>query len=156
MSKVAIVEDVKCCDLVKQMSSKYRVSLSYVNCQVFSELVNMDSLQSVKCADQRAKDIVYGFIKHMEQSLALRAIPTEIYDIFLAFYYFGEYFYKAREDCFKISDDKSTITCIKDCSYTNHTIYLEQIIPSLSKEIISWTFRVNKRQLFVFLGIVND
>ena len=98
---------------------------------------------------------MYGFIKRTEKSLALKAIPTEIYDIFLAFYYFGEYFDKARDDWFKISDDKLTITSTEHCDYSNHTIYMKQIFHSLSNEIIEWTFKINELKDVLFFGVTN-
>ena len=72
------------------------------------------TLQNVKFADKRTRSIVYGFIRRIENSLSISNIPTEIYDIFLAFYYCPEFFDKARLDCFKISDDKLKITNIKE------------------------------------------
>ena len=105
------------------------------------------NLQNIKLVDQRTKDIVYGFIKRMEKSLLLKHIPIEIYDICLAFYYFPEFFNKAREDCFKISDDKLTITAIMDCSYHKHTIFMKRWIDSNTNIIAKWRFRINNISL---------
>ena len=60
-------------------------------------------------ADQRAKDIVYGYVRKMEKSLKLSPIPAEMSNLCLLFYYFPELFYNARSDYFKISEDDLTL-----------------------------------------------
>ena len=88
------------------------------------------ALRITKKCDQKTIDLVYGYIKRLERSLSIRFIPSEIYDVCLEFYYFPEYFDKATEDYFYISDDKLTIKCIDDTSYEYHTIYMKQWIHS--------------------------
>ena len=56
------------------------------------------------------------------------------------------YFDNARKDCFKISDDKLTITNIEKISDFDHTIYMKHWIDSTSNQIIKWRFKINEHQ----------
>ena len=119
------------------------------------------ALKTAKSVDQKTRDIVYGFVKRMEKSLWFRNIPTEIYELCLAFYFLPEFFDKARRDCFKISDDKLTVTCIKRCNYNQHTIYMKKWIESTSCCIAKWRFKINDRPSmptstsFTFCGLAS-
>lgn len=105
----------------------------------------MPSLKKVKSADNESKDVVFGYVREVDKSMENTNIPAAISCLCLAFYYFPEYFAKAREDKFKISDDKLTIISIDNCSYENHSIYMNKWINSQSNKIIKWTFKINNK-----------
>ena len=116
----------------------------------------LPTLKSIS-VDQKSRDIVYGFIKRMEKSLSLKNIPSEINDICLAFYYFPEFFDKARPDRFKISADKLTVTNFEYCNVWSHTIYMKQWIESESHEIVKWTFKISRKEHHanIYLSLVS-
>ena len=111
----------------------------------------MASLSKLKAIDQTSKDAVFGYIKQFEKSLILNNIPMAVYYLCLAYYYFAEYFDKFREDCFKLSDDKWTIKCIKQCHADFHTIYMKKWFHSQTNKIIKWTLKMNKLS-FMHIG----
>ena len=116
----------------------------------------MVSLQKVviPCDDQRVKDLCYGYSKQMEKLFKLSSIPKEIVDIFLMYYYFPEFFDKARKDRFTISADKMTIENIEFSTDHEHTIFMKQWIDSLSNKLIKWRFRINKfRGNYMYFGL---
>ena len=119
----------------------------------------MASLKRVKSGsvDIKTKNLVFGWIRNVDALIKSNNIPMAIYYLCLAYYYFPEYFHKAREDRFKISDDKLTITCFKNCSYLHHTIYMKYIIKSMKDNIIKWVFKINEHPANgckIYFGIV--
>lgn len=111
----------------------------------------MSLLKRIKYVDQTTKDAVFGYVRRIEKELIkTNNIPIAITHLFLAYYYFPEYFDKAREDSFEISEDKLTITSIKFCQFGDHTIFMKYRIDSLSNRTIKWTFKLNK------LGVYSD
>ena len=104
----------------------------------------MSSLKKVKLTTQMTKDRVFGFVRRIEQALeSYRNIPVIISYLCLAYYSISEYFDKARTDCFKITDDKLTITNIKKCIDEKHTIFMKQWIDSQCDLICEWLFKIN-------------
>ena len=65
-----------------------------------------------KTADERTKCIIFGYFRKQE-SLLKTSIPPIICYLCMGYYYNPEYFSRAKEDCFIISDDKLTVTNIK-------------------------------------------
>ena len=104
----------------------------------------LSAWRKLKSFDHKHKTAVMGFIRSIEKTLTKYAeIPAEIYDLCLAFYTFPEFFEMVREDCFEISEDKSTVTNIKKCNENNHTIYMYNWIQSTSNTITTWKFKIN-------------
>ena len=73
----------------------------------------MASVKTGKKADKRSNLIAFGYLRKQESRHKLSSIPPIIAYLCIAYFYNPEYFAKAREDCFIISDDKLKITNIK-------------------------------------------
>ena len=84
----------------------------------------MASLLIGKNADLACKCTVFGHIREQESLLKLFTIPPIIAYLCIAYFYNPEYFARAREDCFKTSEDKMTITNIKMVGWGKHRIYM--------------------------------
>eukprot|EP01084_Bolivina_argentea_P173913 301256_1 len=98
------------------------------------------SLKSSKQASNRVKLIVFGYIREHESS-ELIIIPSLISYTCLTYCFVHEYFAKALEDYFKISNDKMMVTNIKGkIGVGFHTIYCNQWINTSSNIIAKWTF----------------
>eukprot|EP01084_Bolivina_argentea_P118376 210050_1 len=118
---------------------------------------NMSSLQQLKYVNKKFKYCVFGYIRESESKLELPPIPMLISYICLSYYYFADFFSKAREDHFKISNDKLTITNIKYCDYRNHSIFLNEWIDATSNTIVTWTFTFkNTNDVIVGLALEED
>ena len=104
----------------------------------------MEPLRNARSTDGKSQSIVFGYVREMESSFAISEVASLIINIILGFYYHEEYITEYVKEFFQISQDRLTITNIKDI-YTNfHSIYLNQWIESTSKAIIKWTFKINK------------
>eukprot|EP01084_Bolivina_argentea_P173912 301254_1 len=99
------------------------------------------SVKSSKQASNRVKSLVFGYIREHE-SLESINIPSLISYTCLTYYFVHEFFSKAREDHFKISDDKMMVTKIEGNGHLDHTIYCNQWINTSSNIIAKWTFSV--------------
>ena len=94
-------------------------------------------------ADSRSEHIVFGYLRNMDSIFSLSShIPPLVSHLCLRFYYIFECIDRVRTDCFKISDDRLTVTNIKQCGY-DHTIFLCKWIESTSKSIVTWKFERN-------------
>ena len=104
----------------------------------------MASLQVGKNAGKRSKCIIFGYLREQESSLKLSipSIPPIIAYLSIAYFDNPEFFARAREDCFVISDDKLSVTNIAEIVWSKHCIYLNQWIESTSKLIAIWTFKI--------------
>ena len=103
----------------------------------------MESLINAKSADSRSKRIIHGYIHRSEIQLKLPEIASLIINIILGFYYSGEFISKFLDKYFEVSQDKLTITNLREIEFEEHTIYLNQWIESMSKAIVRWTFKIN-------------
>ena len=104
--------------------------------------------------NSNTKDLVCGYIKEHKLSLKLETIPQLIPYLVAAFSN-GDYFASARDDCFKISEDKLTVTNIKKCSLSEQGIYLSHWVQSTSDKEIKWKFKINKLQDDMCFGLVS-
>ena len=113
----------------------------------------MAALQTVKNARQITIDVVFGYFRLQNLN-----IPKGIKLICLKYYNENiEWFSGFREDCFKVSDDKMTITNIKNCDFDNHTIFGNVWIPSTSKTVSKWTLNIttNKMNDAMYIGFAS-
>ena len=94
--------------------------------------------------NKQVKYCVFGYIRNIELLFKFPSIPIVIFYLCLGYYYNAEQFEDARKDCFRISNDKLTITNIKRCRFPNHTIYLQRFIESTIERVIKWTFKINR------------
>ena len=79
----------------------------------------MLALETVEDAPQITIDVVFGYIRLQNLN-----IPKGITMICLKYISENiEWFSGFRDDCFKVSDDKLTITSIQNCDFDNHTIF---------------------------------
>eukprot|EP01084_Bolivina_argentea_P256703 432295_1 len=116
--------------------------------------MSSDLLQT---CDQRTIDIVFGYIKSLEITFKTMHLPQGIKQICLMYYYINEFFSKAQDTLFKISEDKLTITNIRYCSFGSHTIYGKVWIPSVSKSIHKWTFSIHvKAEMYIGIASNDD
>ena len=108
----------------------------------------MSLIKKIQSVDQESTDLVFGYTRNIQASIKSYNIPLAIYHLCLAYYYYPEYFDRAKHDYFQISEDKETITCIKDSSWVHnpHTIYMKKWILSQSNKIIKWTFKINNNE----------
>eukprot|EP01084_Bolivina_argentea_P253347 425531_1 len=105
----------------------------------------MSTLQAVKNVNKRTKLTVFGYIREQELRQSFN-IPLLISYTCLVYYYVPEFITKARNDYFKVSTDKLTVTNNKEyCNSYFQTIYLNQWIHSTSKMISKWIFYINKQ-----------
>ena len=104
----------------------------------------MAHLQVGKNADKRSKYTVFGYTRKLEESLKLQTIPPIVLYLCIAYIYNPEFFARVREDAFKISDDKLSVTNIQEILWSQHCIYLNQWIESTSKSIVTWIFKMDK------------
>ena len=100
------------------------------------------SLQDIKHANLRDKNLIFGYIRSVEFELELDNIPPLISHLILLFYYVSECFDRATKEKFKISEDKLTVTNISSDGW-DHTIYCRKAIDSMSDLIYKWTFEMN-------------
>eukprot|EP01084_Bolivina_argentea_P254612 428071_1 len=106
----------------------------------------MSSMKRIKNVDAHSKYCVFGYIREMELNLKLPTIPLLISYICVSYFYEPEYFSKARPDCFKISENKLTITNIKTTNDNTHTVYCHKWTNSMSNSIVKWTFVINGKK----------
>ena len=90
------------------------------------------------------KNLVMGYIRDSESSLHLEAVPMMISYLISIFYHISEHITKVRDDCHQISDDKLTVTNIKQCRLNQQGIYLNEWVQSMSNMTFTWTFLINK------------
>ena len=120
--------------------------------------MDLDPLSIAKSADSKSNHIVFGYIHEIESQLNLQEITSLIIHIILGFYYQNEFITKYRKDCFEVSEDKLTITNIKQVGFLAHSIYFNQWIESTSQLIVKWTFKMNKvieRGTGFYFGLVS-
>ena len=104
----------------------------------------MSALQTVEIAQQLTNDVVSGYLRKGIKLICLKYYNEDI-----------EWFGGFRDDCFKLSDDKMTITNIKSCNFANHTIFGNVWIPSTSKTISKWTLKINTMNDDVYIGFAS-
>ena len=106
----------------------------------------MASLQVGKNAAKRSKSTIFGYLREQESllKLSIPSIPPIIAYLCIAYFDNPEFFARAREDCFVISNDKLTVTNIAEIVWRKHCIYLNQWIESTSKLIATWTFKIDE------------
>ena len=109
----------------------------------------MALLKRIKSIDQKTKDLVLGWIREVEEQVKSRNISLMVSYVCLAHYYIPEYFDKARQDSFMISEDKRRITSITNWESEEHTIYMKHWIHSMSNKIAKWTFKINQKRGFL-------
>ena len=95
----------------------------------------VDPLQNSRAADYKSHHVVFGYVHDMELELQLMEIASLIINVILGFYYNPEFITKYLDEYFKVSDDRLTITNIKEIDVCEHGIYLNQWIESTSKSI---------------------
>ena len=88
--------------------------------------------------DQQSKDIVYGYIKQMQQ---FENIPIDVVKLCLKFYYLREYFGEGSALYYTISDDKSTI--INTYFGSNGMCYMNNWMHSELNKTFKSTFKIN-------------
>lgn len=103
----------------------------------------MDPLKHAKSADNKSEMIVFGYVHEIESKLELPEIASFIFHIILGFYCHDEFITKYLGESFKVSSDRLTIENLGYISFSNHAIYLNQWIQSISKSIHKWTFKMN-------------
>ena len=106
-------------------------------------------LTKLKKIGNRYKLIVFGFIRNQQNQLSLSNIPTLITYLCLGYYYHATYFQKYSKNI-KISNDKMTVTALKNMNGLKHActnIWIE----SISKKIAKWKVKINScRHLLIF------
>ena len=124
----------------------------------------MSTLKLLKSVPNKSKHAVFGYIREMEQQLALSNIPVMINYLCLGYYFHGEYFEKAGDDL-QILNDKMSVKRISEpierIKYMN-TAYGKRWIQLNSGEIFKWKFRIDsfgrwygKWETKLFIGIVS-
>lgn len=115
----------------------------------------MSAFKISKKANEPTKMLIYGFIKaaQKELNILLNNIPIPIQQYIVAYYYLHEYFYKAPDNHFEISDNKLTITNIKNTPH-QYQVWMNQSVSSLSDNIFTWRFKINKLKDGINFGIV--
>ena len=113
----------------------------------------MTALETVENTRQTSIDVVFGYLRlHMGRL----NIPKGIKLICLKYYCDIEWFSGFKEDSFKVSNDKMTITTYsKNWNMNIHTIFGNVWIPSTSKTISKWTLKINQMRLGVCVGFAS-
>ena len=94
--------------------------------------------------DKRTEVTVCGYIRQMEAVLELSIVPPLVIHLCIMFYYIQEFFDRAPENLFEISDDKLAIinkSNFDSWSGWDHTIYCHYLIDSMSDLLYKWTFK---------------
>ena len=99
--------------------------------------------------------LVSGYVREHRRSLKLTTIPILITYLIAGFYHLQEFIKKAREDRFRISNDKLTVTNVCFCAFREQGIYLNERIDSMSDYSFTWTFRINKLKHRMYFGLVS-
>ncbi len=119
----------------------------------------MSLFNSVISGDHQVKSIVFGYIRKHE-SLKSVNIPSVISYTCLKYYFINEFFDKAPNNYFEISNDKMMITnigTIIDHTFLfDHTIYCHQWIPTSSNIMVKWTFFIKKLRNGMFFGLASN
>ena len=117
----------------------------------------MSLLQSIKYADEKEKNLIFGYIHDMEKTLEFDFVPPLIAHLIFLFYYVSEYFDRAPGS-FKISEDKLTVTNVSNGGWS-HTIYCHYPIQSISELVYEWIFKfegVFKSYVCLGFAIISD
>lgn len=105
----------------------------------------------------KVKSIVFGYIREHESTDDAINIPPLVSYKCLKYYCSDEYFSRALEDFFTISNDKMTITNIRNIPVHAHTIYCNKWIESLSNVIVKWTFSIKSLPGYaIFFGLTSN
>ena len=109
----------------------------------------MATVTKAKLADQQTKDLIFGYLKETQ-------LPHLVECLTLVYYNNPEYFEKYRRDCFKISNDGSTITKVKNASSNqSDTVFGHRQIASSINDVITWKFDMEKCEHCI-LGITSQ
>lgn len=99
-----------------------------------------------KKADEATKILIMGFTREAKKISNLSGdVPIAIQHLIIAYHYLHEYIKQAPNYHFEISDNNKTITNIQ--TYPDpfdHQIWMNQSISSLSDNIYTWKFKINK------------
>ena len=109
-------------------------------------------IANARNADDSTKLLIFGYVR--DNNIKMRIsnnIPDLICFIIILYCMNEEYFDKPGQNI-HISDDKLSITRISGTGYDN-TTYCKQWIPSISKMIITWKFKVETYTGTILLGI---
>ncbi len=113
----------------------------------------MSLFNSVISGDHQVKSMVFGYIREHESSKSIN-IPSVISYICLKYHFINEFFDKALNNYFEISNDKKMITNIGGT--IDHTIYCHQWIPTSSNIMVQWTFFIKKMQNGMYVGLASN
>lgn len=96
-----------------------------------------------------------GYTREQSKSFKMKIMPLMLIKIISIFYHVADKFAKANDEYIDISEDKLTITSIKNDLYLLNSTYLEAWFKSKSKQMITWTFKINKLKENLHFGIVS-
>ena len=108
------------------------------------------SLQKIKTAEPRFKNLVFGFVRDMESVLQFDIIPPLIYHLCLIFYGLDDYFKTFTKSLYDIDQDNHKI--IKK-SNDDGSVYGEFILKSNSNKMYEYKFKIIKKTYFMVIGI---
>ena len=100
-------------------------------------------IEILKYVDDSTKAIINGYIHQTTKSCNLKQeIPSEIVQVILLFYYLAEHFDIHPDDIYVMADSMDTIKKGIDQTSWNNMTFGAVSIPSISNNIIVWTFRM--------------
>ena len=113
-------------------------------------------IEILKRVDNATKSVIDGYVREAQRSLDIKhEIPLEIIQIILLFYYLGECFDIHADDITILGDHKDIIQkCGDSNSYWHSMTFGATSIPSMSDNIVIWTFEMlrNKHGAGLALG----
>eukprot|EP01084_Bolivina_argentea_P026656 49590_1 len=99
-----------------------------------------DIFAKLKRVDNHSKDLVFGYIRRIQNALSFRDIPPLVCHICLSYYYEDEFFSSAGTEV-TISNDRMTIFKHANISGWSNTSYGNIWIDSHIPQIAKWTIR---------------
>ena len=115
----------------------------------------MSAIKIAKKAMQNknSKHLVFGYVRNLAHNLKIKQNSVMIQYLVCLYYHLMDQFYRAHKDMVQISKDKQTATLLVDDF--NHAIYLNEWIESTSKEVVTWTYNINKLHDHLYFGLVS-